>query len=302
MLDEIDLGIAAIRVMVKHHQAADLGVHRELAYLGDERMPPAVFVGQVVRQVLGVVDQHVHLATEGNPLVVGGRDLAWRFELVVGDIGAGRAILLDAVGAAAARVVDSGTPDDDILVREHRLDVFHDAFRLRGQVVDMHGKVGAIDLVEERAQLVVFAGGAGVDADLPVLLIQRCKERKTLDVVPVAVREENVDGAVVFLDEFAQLADTGTGIEDQAVAVVQFNMDTRRVTPVFDRGIARRGYRATHSIEGYYHVHSVFPGMRFAGAAGTGLPVIATVLPFQPGYYLNDGSGPSRYQISVSWT
>ena len=70
-------------------------------------------------------------------------------------------------------------------------------------------------------ELAVAVGLDGVvafvaDADLPVLLVQRGKEWKTLDVIPVAVREENVDGAVVFLDELAQVADPGTGMEAYA--------------------------------------------------------------------------------------
>ena len=51
----------------------------------------------------------------------------------------------------------------------------------------MHREIGAIDLVEQRAQPGVFANGAGVDADFPAFLVKGGEEGEALDVVPVAM-------------------------------------------------------------------------------------------------------------------
>ena len=59
---------------------------------------------------------------------------------------------------------------------------------------------------------------AGHDANPPMRVIGRSEERKSVDMIPVRMRQKQVDGADVMLQEYlADTPDTGPGIEDEPV-------------------------------------------------------------------------------------
>ena len=80
------------------------------------------------------------------------------------------------------------------------------------------------------------------------------EEREPLDVVPVRVADEQVDGegppTELLREREAQLADAGPGIEDEDV-LAGSELDAGRVPPVQRRGGAGRRNRASRAPEGH---------------------------------------------------
>ena len=95
-------------------------------------MSPAVFVRHVRIQVLGIMNQYINTLAEFHPLLVAGCNVTRRVEFVVGDIGAGSAILVDTVGVASTRMINSDALDAEILPGKFRVKIFCDTFRIGG--------------------------------------------------------------------------------------------------------------------------------------------------------------------------
>ena len=104
-LDFIKLGIATIRVMMKHHQGTNFRIGRQLPHLRYQRMTPAMLVGHIVLGILRIVDQHVDTMQIFHPLVVGGSQSTRGIEFVVGYVGTGNVVIEDLVGNAATGVI-----------------------------------------------------------------------------------------------------------------------------------------------------------------------------------------------------
>jgi hypothetical protein len=66
----VEFRIAAIGIVVKHDQGADLGVGGQSPDLGNQAVPPAVLVRHVVLGVLRIVNQDVDAVQVVDPLVV----------------------------------------------------------------------------------------------------------------------------------------------------------------------------------------------------------------------------------------
>ncbi len=239
---------------MEHDQRADLGVGREPAHVADQRMTPAVLVRHVGVGVLRVVDQHVDAVQVLDPLIEGRRRRAGRIEFVVGDVGDRHAAVVDAVGDAAARMVQRALDDAHAgALVEFAFDALELADVVRRQVLGVHREGHAVHLLEQRTQQLAPRRNADVDVDVAVGLVDRIEERVTHDVIPVAVRHQDIGRVALFRELLAEQADAGAGIEYEVVAVVELDVHARRVAAVLDRLRSRCRGRAAHAVKGDHH-------------------------------------------------
>ena len=131
------------------------------------------------------------------------------------------------------------------------------------------------------------------DAQQAVGHVCRSEERDALDVVPVQMRDEQVDGqrlrAVRVHEADPQLAEARARIEHEECARRIAHLDARGVAPVAHRRRSGRGDRATRSPEADVHLaarHYVFVAAvvasRSESAASAIVPIPSSV-GFGPG-------------------
>ncbi len=64
LLDGIEFGIGAIRVMMEQHQVFDLGGYGQLPCLKYQAMSPAMLGGHIAGDILGIMDQDIGALTK----------------------------------------------------------------------------------------------------------------------------------------------------------------------------------------------------------------------------------------------
>lgn len=81
------------------------------------------------------------------------------------------------------------------------------------------------------------------DPDRVLGIVQGHEEREALDVIPVEVRQKDMNGVRASLDQVhAQRTNPRAGVEDDALVCTR-HLETRRIPTVPDRVGARRGDR-----------------------------------------------------------
>ena len=99
----------------------------------------------------------------------------------------------------------------------------------------------------------MIAVGAGEDADMPVWLVDGHEEGITLDVVPVTVRQQDIYRAILFDQAFAEISDTGAGIQHKVLTVGCFYVNAGSVATISAGISTRGGNRSTHPVKCYFH-------------------------------------------------
>ena len=202
--------------------------------------------------VLGVVDEGV--GAVGQPphrlvaLPVAG--------LVVGGVDEHLAVALDAIPQAALGVVQAGGAQHQLVVGDaFLLDLEEVPVRPHGAHVDREVRVG--HLLFQGLLHAAVVELVGVKEELVLRVVERREEGDALDVVPVVVGQEDagLDGllAELFFQRVAERADAGAAVEDEEVAALSAELETRRVAAVAEVARRRRGGRAAHAPETQLH-------------------------------------------------
>ena len=131
-----------------------------------------------------LANQDIDTLTEVHPFTIGRCRVVGRQQFIIRDVGTGRTVLLDAVGDPAAGVIQVRAAHVDIVCGKHRFNVLHDAFGFRWQFTLLDREVGTVNLAEQGAELSVVAAGAGINANLPVGLVDRLEEPSGLMLPP----------------------------------------------------------------------------------------------------------------------
>src|SRR5476649_1342361 len=106
----------------------------------------------------------------------------------------------------------------------------------------------------------VFIFARAVNADLHLLKIGRNEKRKSLDVIPMRMRDEQMEFVRLRIardDVLAEFADARTGVADEK-RVVKPHLDARGVAAIDARPARRRRNRAACSPEFYEGGHFKF--------------------------------------------
>lgn len=256
LLNEIDLGIRAVGVMVEQRQASDLGVNRQLPHLRYGGMAPAMLVWHVGVKILRVVNKQIGAAAEFDPLIIAdSRPDRW-CQFMIRGIDARHPVLFDTIGIATTGMVDGCAPDIEIFSGRQHVEVLRDALCPGGQLTCAQRKIRTVNLVKQGTDLAVFFRSAGKYSNTPVRLIDRCEIRIALNVVPMAMGQQNGDLIVALPEPFAELPNAGTRVQDQVLAAVQLDIDAGGVPAVFCGCRPRNRDRATNTVEGYYQLSS----------------------------------------------
>jgi hypothetical protein len=80
-----------------------------------------------------------------------------------------------------------------------------------------------------------------INADLSVRLVDGHEERIALDVIPVAMGQEDINRAVFLYQSFAQVPDARASIEHQILTAGCFNVHAGSITAVAVCIVSRRG-------------------------------------------------------------
>ncbi|CAA9230555.1 MAG: hypothetical protein AVDCRST_MAG20-1113 [uncultured Acidimicrobiales bacterium] len=254
----IHLVVAVRRVVVEQRQAlgpADLGdVHRVV----DAAVAPVRLLLELLRGVLGVVDEEVDPVAELEHRV-GDVEGATQRSLVVGEVGDGDAVPADPVAVGGTAVGDAA--DLHLGVADRHVPVVH---VVEGDVTPEvgrpHGEVGrAHELVEGVLERLAPLRRA-VDVEAGADAVDGHEERQALDVVPVEVGEEGRarEGAVDRL-RLAPEAQPGAEVEDDRRLPRHLERDAGRVAAVAHVPCSWARGRAPHAVERHVQVDPLPP-------------------------------------------
>src|SRR5207237_4072870 len=128
--------------------------------------------------------------------------------------------------------------------------------QLRGKIIDVDGKKRIVH--PEPEELAHRAGLLGAaDAQRRLRIVRRTEEGNALDVIPMEVREQEVDGerprAAAVHERRAELAESRAGVEDEKRSGAVANLDTGGVAAVSHGERARRRDGATRAPETDLH-------------------------------------------------
>jgi hypothetical protein len=108
------------------------------------------------------------------------------------------------------------------------------AIGLRWQAVGMHGEMGPVHLIQQRADGIPF-GSVRKQADAAPLLIDGMEKWKSVYVVPVRVRKNDVNLLRVVGKIFAQFTDSGTRIQNKRLVSGEVNADAGGIASIAKR-------------------------------------------------------------------
>ena len=239
-LNGVDFIVGSIGIVVIQDEVLHLGGRGEGACLAGEAVAPAVLERHVAFLVLGIVDEDIRIPAEPDESVELRGFRVRRVELVVGEIDRGAALALDSVAESPAGVIGGDFAGVDPMAAEKLQVVAGDAVRLRRQALGAYRKMGAVHLIEQGADGVVF-GPVGEQADVPRLLVNGMEKREAVDVIPVRVGENDINFRGVAGKKFSQIADARPGIENQCLVPWEMNAGAGRIAPVTNRRRTRAG-------------------------------------------------------------
>jgi len=222
-------GVVVVGVVVEEDELLHVGAASEFGRLQPCAVAPADVVGVGLGRVLRVVDEDVCVAGCVEQGCVGCGVAVF----VVGCVDGDGTVAADAVAGCASGVVEGEGRDGEIA----EADAFgSDLYEGSGgvQEVELDGEVGADHLaVEDVAEMV--RAMRGVKREGVARGEQGREAEQALDVIPMEVGEEDVYGArdAGLCGEFAaELVDAGAAVEEDGVAVGNFDLDAGGVAAV----------------------------------------------------------------------
>ena len=139
------------------------------------------------------------------------------------------------------------------------------------QLIQVDGEIGELHLAGQDVMQRTAAAFGAIDCDGVPFDKGRSEERKTLNVIPVRMAEENVrvDGFLALRHQLGgQPARTGAAVENKKIAVGSRQLDARGVAAEVVRARSGSGDRPSGTPETYFHEPAVpFPWHRPKGTS-----------------------------------
>jgi hypothetical protein len=255
-LEALERAVAVVRLVMEQDDAPGSHGPRECDCIGDARVTPADAGLVLVLEVLGVVEEHVDVARDrgaGEPVARSISDWAAKRRFVIRDVGEACRGGFDAEAHRGPRMDDK--------VGSHRRAI--DRPRLPRDVVERHPSwdVAELDRKERRGKGARDPFSKALDRrrrspDIhgDALVPERGEKAKTLDVVEVQVRQEEIDMPRAAVDQVvAESPDTGSSVENEGGSVVERDFDAGRVPAVADGLSSGAWHRATATPDPHAH-------------------------------------------------
>ena len=235
----VDVVVVVGWVVVEEDQLADPRLMGHLDGVVHRAVSPVGTLGEFLRGELGIVDQQVHAVSQGQHLVVDTSRIVDGL-LVVADVGHAQAVPVDPVPEGPADVGhrSGGHPcRSDVEASLRSIVERHPPGQLPVADWKEGGRHEHVKRLLERAAL--LARSEHVEPG--VRAVQRSKEGKPLDVVPMEMADQRggPEGAGPATLVHAVEPKAGTQIEDDRLTTRDVEHHTRGVPPVPPVGIAR---------------------------------------------------------------
>ena len=251
--------VVVVRVVVRDDPPFDPRHMGECAGIADTAVPPTDLTGIFFIGVLRLVDEEVSVLDEIDdrqiwlhrfalPSEVVQRIKMPTEKLVVWKPGDLFPFHFDFIPEGRARMTRLH-PGDAYALDGKRLIIQVVKLEVRAHVFHLDGEILAIQLPLKHVLEWLVEIARPVDLDFPTRRVGRTKKGETLNVIPVGVRDEEVQlPRWVLHQHSSQLPNPAACIEDKLHAIVT-NGETRSVATVTDESTARRWRRSTGAPE-----------------------------------------------------
>ncbi len=253
LFDILEEGIGMVWIVVGESESPDLRPLRYFDGLFPAAVTPTSFAEELVGGVLGIVDEEAGALGKLNDALVNRLSV---FD--VGTINERFPFVVDAIGVGATGMIMSDGGNFGELAGE-AVSVQFVKEEFGTHLFERDGEVGFLHLGFENCleieRLSLFADGA--NGYIEIRSVGGAEKWESLNMVPVEVgkRDEKLTTTGMFIwgEVFAEIPDSGAGVEDADISIVQSKLDTSGIASKFLKLGLADGYRTPSAVKLHFH-------------------------------------------------
>ncbi len=266
-------------IVVKKDQSLDAGLEGEFERGLIIGMAPAPPFLDLLRRVLGIMDEDIRVSAKGHVLLGGASGPSVRSQFVVGDKDQAPLSFPNPKPEAPLWMLQRNTVYQGVTDLERTPVEAIEVVDLGLQIVKLNREKPITHLVVKGISEALHTGMKTVDQDPARGFVNRGEKRKTEDVIPMDMRDQEVD-----INPFSrsrqlltQGPDTGAGVDDHLAPASEIDFQTGGIAPVQGRILARDRNRTSGSPKCYSHDDvSMSSSERCLGGGHVGSPLKRT--------------------------